>query len=117
MAAHLETPERRSNPPSQRAVLSLALTLGLGTAGAAAPPISSLRWTQLNPSVSPPAVRGGSLAYDPRAEGLLLFGGQGESGNLDETSSWDGKEWIRLTPTTSPPASIFAPMAYDEASE
>jgi len=35
---------------------------------------------------------------------IVLFGGQGAAGLLDDTWEWDGATWTQLAPPTSPPA-------------
>jgi PASTA domain len=102
-------------------VVTVAAVLGLGASDAAAAvPISSLRWTQLTPLHSPPAMFNGTLAYEPPAERLLLFGGVGkdEEGHemrFNQSGTWDGSDWADLSPAVSPPAKYASSIAYDDA--
>lgn len=70
-------------------------------------------WTQLSPATSPPPRSSGSLAYDPADSSLVLFGGDGSDGYLQDTWTWDGSTWSEQSPATSPPAREDAAMAYD----
>src|SRR5580698_2915361 len=53
------------------------------------------------------------MAYDPATGQLVLFGGEGNSGVLADTWTWDGSTWTELSPATSPSARDLASMAYD----
>jgi Galactose oxidase, central domain len=71
-------------------------------------------WTQLNPTTSPSARYGASMAYDPSTGQMVLFGGidnVGDSG--DDTWTWNGTTWTQLNPATSPAGRYYASMAYD----
>jgi hypothetical protein len=46
---------------------------------------------------------------------MVLFGGSGDSGLLNDTWTWDGTTWTEQYPATSPPARDVASMAYDPA--
>src|SRR5207302_1203634 len=73
------------------------------------------RWTQTAPAVSPPAVAGGTMAYDNSRRVSVLFGGSGSAGNSSSTWEWDGTNWTPRGPATSPPARVWAAMTYDSA--
>ena len=73
------------------------------------------RWTQTAPAVSPPAVAGGTMAYDSSRRVSVLFGGSGSAGNSSSTWEWDGTNWTQRGPATSPPARVWAAMTYDSA--
>ena len=69
---------------------------------------SGSTWTKLSPMVSPPALTGAPLAYDPATRQLVLFDGP-------TTWTWSGTTWTKLSPKASPPARTEASMAYDPA--
>jgi hypothetical protein len=100
------------------AAVVFAVSLGFGARDAgAAVPLSSLQWTKLVSPSSPPPLYAASLAYEPGAKRMLLFGGQGSSGNSDQTWAWDGADWTHLAPAESPLGGYAAPLAYDPGSE
>jgi hypothetical protein len=81
------------------------------------------RWTDLAPAHSPPPVLGGSLAYDPLNDELVLFGGghvaeEGPGGKVvGYTGTWvyrfrDG-DWHRLTPEVEPPPRLCSRLVLD----
>jgi len=62
-------------------------------------------WTELNPSVSPPA-RGtetlvGNMVYDQALREDVLYGGTNDGSALGDTWTWDGGEWTQMSSTTS----------------
>lgn len=76
-------------------------------------------WTDMKPTTSPPARLAGRLAYDPRVDRVILFGG----GNVNRglyNDTWayalGANAWTRRTPATAPPARAYHTMAYDEES-
>jgi hypothetical protein len=56
------------------------------------------------------------MAYDAADGTVILFGGQGRSGSLDDTWVWSGSAWAEAHPATSPPALAGAQMTYDPVS-
>ena len=75
-------------------------------------------WTPLAPSSSPPPLAEASLAYDPEAGQLVLFGGIDSSGNsLSATWIWNGSNWLQETPSSSPPARHGASLGYDSTTD
>jgi hypothetical protein len=46
---------------------------------------------------------------------MVFFGGNGNSGNLGDTWTWNGTTWTQLFPATSPSIRYGASMAYDPA--
>jgi hypothetical protein len=73
-------------------------------------------WTQLDPSSSPSARSGASIAYDPATGEVVLVGGAGTGGNpLGDTWSWNGATWTQLDTPVSPMARLGASLAYDPA--
>jgi Bacterial Ig-like domain (group 3)/Galactose oxidase, central domain len=107
---------RRKVAGSSTGALALVVVIGLSglTAPASAtnPPNT---WTQLSPANSPPVRDDAAMAYDPATNQLLLFGGQGTTGYLGDTWSWNGTTWTQLSPANSPSARYGAAMAYDAA--
>jgi hypothetical protein len=61
----------------------------------------------------PPARFGGAIAYDAANHTVVLFGGHGLSGYLNDTWTWDGARWTEQHPRLSPTARYGARMAYD----
>jgi Galactose oxidase, central domain len=64
----------------------------------------------------PPARTEAAMAYDAADGTLVLFGGEGRSGSLGDTWTWDGSAWTQVHPSTSPPPLAGAKMAYDPVS-
>jgi hypothetical protein len=75
-------------------------------------------WTQLAPTASPPPMAEASLAYDPSAGQLVLFGGIDANGDsLSGTWIWSGSNWIEESPISSPPARHGAVLGYDSTTD
>ncbi|HEV2317652.1 MAG TPA: PKD domain-containing protein [Thermoplasmata archaeon] len=72
-------------------------------------------WTQLYPTLSPPARYYTSLTWDAALGELVLFGGNGSNGFLNDTWSFVHGTWHQLAPAVSPPARAAAYMTYDAA--
>ena len=70
-------------------------------------------WTKRDPTNSPKAVVGVSMAYDPASGDMILFGGEGYTGDVSTTWAWNGATWSKLAPTTHPTARTGASMAFD----
>jgi len=72
-------------------------------------------WTNItNPHDAPPARITATMDYDPNMNGVLLFGGVGASGYLNDTWLFSGGSWTNLSWVgPAPPARIFASMAFD----
>ncbi|HUQ91366.1 MAG TPA: kelch repeat-containing protein [Bryobacteraceae bacterium] len=81
------------------------------------------RWTDLQPAHSPPPVAGGSLAYDPIGDQLILFGGghvaerQSDGSIRGHTGTWAyrfrEKDWRQLPMKVQPPPRMGTRMVYD----
>ncbi len=70
----------------------------------------------LNLPLSPDKRKSAAMAYDPNSGKVLLFGGEGLSGVLDDTWLWDGlnARWEQVTGLAdSPSARGGAQMAFD----
>jgi len=71
-----------------------------------------------DPGSGPAARAGAAMAYDPTTGDVVLFGGDGASGQpLGDTWLWDGSSWSQATPADSPPARYGAQMAWDPQSQ
>jgi hypothetical protein len=70
-------------------------------------------WGELHPAHSPPARFFTAMAYDTAAGQLVLFGGQGGNGLLNDTWTWDGMDWTEAHPVHSPSPRYGMAMAYD----
>ena len=85
--------------------------------------VQKRRWTNLAPAHSPPPVLGGSLAYNPIHDELVLFGG----GHVAEetlvgrlvgyTGTWvysfAEKDWKRLKLDVQPPPRMYSRLVCD----
>jgi hypothetical protein len=79
--------------------------------GSATWELSSRGWEKLA-ATSPPPRSSPSMAYDPIAREVVMFGGKGVSA-LDETFVWNGTSWTQRQPALAPPPRLGAPMAFD----
>ena len=59
------------------------------------------------------------MAYDSATGNVVLFGGYGKTGYINnvgylaDTWAWNGTTWTQQSPVTSPPPRESASMAYD----
>src|SRR5271166_3098599 len=67
-------------------------------------------WTEAHPAVSPSPRWDATMAYDPKARTLVLFGGQSFRRIYGDTWTWDGTTWTEQHPLTSPSPRIRAAM-------
>ena len=74
---------------------------------------STLTWTELSPAVSPSARSYPAMTYDASSRKVLLFGGFGGSGYLNDTWTFDGTTWTKVDTALAPSARTNAQMAYD----
>lgn len=75
-------------------------------------------WTQVFPTVSPPARRGGQITYDAVRERIVLFSGRmGGGTHPSDLWEYDGTTWTQITATSStgtlPGGRVFAAFAWD----
>ena len=75
--------------------------------------VSAANWTQLSPTVSPSARSYVAMAYDIASRKILLFGGFGGAGYLNETWTFDGTTWTKVDTAIAPGPRTNAQMAYD----
>ena len=73
-------------------------------------------WTPLHSGVAPPARSRTMLAYDRDREVVVLFGGRGSGGSLNDTWELRGSEWIPRAPQLSPAPRDSAMLVYDARS-
>jgi hypothetical protein len=88
------------------AAVCAGLVQGVSTAGALAGP--SLNWAQLSPASSPQDLADASIAYDPSAGNLVLFG-TSDSTNLAGTYVFNGTTWMERTAAGPAPARPVSP--------
>ncbi|MFI5414460.1 MAG: kelch repeat-containing protein [Candidatus Lutacidiplasmatales archaeon] len=74
-------------------------------------------WTQLPTNVSPSVRLLAGLVYDTADGYVLLFGGLGPSGSLNDTWEFTGaaNNWTQITPVVAPPWYQGETMAYDSS--
>jgi hypothetical protein len=73
-------------------------------------------WTQMHPTVSPPARFGHAMAYDEVSKKVVMFGGWSDSGTASDTWLWDGANWTEVQGSAGPSARANAAMAFDTVS-
>lgn len=74
---------------------------------------SSLTWLQDSPTSTPGARSYLAMTYDGASKQILLFGGLGTAGYLNDTWTFDGTTWTKVETAMAPPARANAQMAYD----
>ncbi len=74
-------------------------------------------WTELFPSLSPPATDFAAMAYDPNASAVVLFGGQIEEtqGAVPVNTTWEfrGGAWTNVTNSVAPSPRLSPSLAAD----
>lgn len=72
-------------------------------------------WVQMQPKTKPPGRTFYAIAYDTKADRIILFGGSSDSGRLDDTWTYDFNHdvWTQMKPRTSPAARDYSAMTYD----
>src|SRR5262249_34889122 len=72
-------------------------------------------WSNLSGSVgvAPPGRWNAAVAFDPVVGGLVLFGGENQSGCLNDSWLLKGSAWSKLTTSHAPGPRSRAAMAYD----
>ncbi len=96
-------------------LLSAAMTLPpAAPVRASASAVASNGWTNVTGGLAPPAVGGGMMTYDAKADLFVLFGGSdGNPTNGTWTLDPKTSTWTQLHPATSPPARVDGMFAYD----
>jgi hypothetical protein len=72
-------------------------------------------WSELFPTITPPARYFTNLAWAGNETGIVMFGGNGSSSFLNDTWTFLHGQWTQQFPTTIPPARAAAGMVYDAA--
>lgn len=70
-------------------------------------------WIKRTPSTTPLPRSDAAMVYDAYHGQVVLFGGFGQGGYLNDTWIWDGINWIQQTPGTSPSPRYDGAIAYD----
>lgn len=75
-------------------------------------------WSEQQPEWSPPGRHSAAMAYDAARGLLVLFGGLGQGGYLNDTWTYDGRTWtpvcgVDALPACGPPPGLGNAMAYD----
>ena len=74
-------------------------------------------WTKLTPSTPPGARDFASMAFDPSGGQIILFGGKGSTGLLNDTWAFNGignaNTWTHLALSNPPAARYGASMAFN----
>jgi Galactose oxidase, central domain len=78
---------------------------------------TSLTWSALNPANGLPARTFFASAYDPVSRRIVVFGGADNTGQLDETWTYDGTTWTQVETPVSPGPRAAAAMAYDRSTK
>src|SRR5262245_23848916 len=100
-------------------VLACAL-LTLTAVAAHAQTGTNWQWRNLTPTTGqqPEARRNGAAIYDPLGKRVIIFGGSGESGLLNDTWAFnlESRTWAKLQTTgTLPPVRFAFDAVYDPA--
>jgi hypothetical protein len=74
---------------------------------------STISWEKLSPSHQPSPRVNMTMAYDPAAKNIVLFGGYDGTSYLNDTWIFNGTDWVKLSPASAPPPRTAAAMAYD----
>jgi N-acetylneuraminic acid mutarotase len=80
--------------------------------------LPTLEWAQVSPSTPPPKRYGHGMAYDSLQGKVVLYGGLGSSGNLDDTWAYDPQdsEWSQMAPAQTPGGLRLFPTTYSPVS-
>lgn len=70
-------------------------------------------WFNVYPTIYPSGRVKHAMAFDENREVVVLFGGFGESGKLDDTWEWDGFTWANHCTCLHPSARYGHEMIYD----
>jgi hypothetical protein len=95
------------------ALALLLLLVGAGLGSLHAQTAQLMNWVEQSPATAPPARYGAAMAYDSGTNTVVLFGGYGSSGAMNDTWTWNGTSWTHLAPAAAPSARYYSTMAYD----
>jgi hypothetical protein len=93
--------------PVALAALLLMATISLPpfAVGANMPTVS---WSQLSPTTTFPPRSYAAVAYDAVSRKIVLFGGFGSTGYLNDTWTFDGTNWAQVTTLGRPGVQVAA---------
>jgi PKD repeat protein len=116
------TPFQGTKANSLNSAGQAASNQGSSIFDAASASLNSSTWTNLTVAGGPSPRYGASMAYDPTAGYVVLFGGFGPGGitdPLNDTWTFSGGVWTNITPklTASPAARGWASLTYDQADQ
>jgi hypothetical protein len=74
---------------------------------------SALTWKKLTLTKGLPPRAAFASAYDPISKKIVVFGGNNNQTDLNDTYTFDGKTWAKVKTSVAPPARETAMMAYD----
>src|SRR5207302_2329676 len=75
--------------------------------------VPSIAWMKLTPATSPTPRSFMAMTYDGGSHKVVMFGGSGSTGYLNDTWTFDGTTWTKVNTPVVPPARAAAQMAYD----
>ncbi len=101
------------NSCQQLTIKFLALVAAFAFVAAQPVPAHASNWKKLSPATSPSNRFYAAMAYDPVSQKVVLFGGEGDNGNLNDTWTFDGTNWTQVTTPVAPPVRNGATMAFD----
>jgi cysteine-rich repeat protein len=70
-------------------------------------------WREVAIPVSPPGRFDAVMTYDASRARIVMYGGEGDAGCLNDTWEFDGTTWIEVVTPTKPPANCGQSLAYD----
>ena len=100
---------------SRRLMIQIVAAAALALATARPVLVRASTWKQIVTPTSPPAREYPAMAYDPVSMRVILFGGLGTAGNLNDTWAFDGTTWTEIQTTVAPPVRNGATMAFDRS--
>src|SRR3989442_661171 len=95
------------------ALALLYLAAVLVAVSAIAADVPSIAWMKLTPATSPTPRSFMAMTYDVGTHRVVMFGGSGSTGYLNDTWTFDGITWTKVNTPVAPPARAAAQMAYD----
>jgi hypothetical protein len=113
-AASLEVLARNAEngtDASRTRTLSPTVRLQVGPLAAALP----MQWVLQSPADKPPVRAGHRIAYDSDRDRVVLFGGNGSAGYVQDTWEYDGTSWTEASPNSKPDKLVDFGLAYDSA--
>ena len=77
-------------------------------------------WTRMSPVISPPPHHFAAMAYHPKADRVILFGGYNIMDSIVLNDTWvydyNKNTWTRMNPATAPSPRLYHAMAWDSSS-